>query len=113
MSIEPTSAVAPQPTETHYVWVIHGTFNPPEPGTVKWFEMGRNGVSTFCDALSKRFEGTPLQGACLAIAARGDGFCVVREERPRRTRRSGRETRRRDDRSGKARSDGEGPPHRP
>ncbi len=63
MSVESTNAGAEQPADTHYVWIIHGTFNPPEPGTVKWFETGRNGVTTFCDALSERLMGTPLQGA--------------------------------------------------
>lgn len=63
MSVEPTSAGADPPAETHYVWVIHGTFNSPEPGTVKWFESGRDGVATFCDALSERLRGTPLEGS--------------------------------------------------
>src|SRR5690348_8378353 len=49
--------------ETHYVWVIHGTFNPPEPGKTKWYQPGNEKVTTFCDELSVRLVGTPLEGA--------------------------------------------------
>ncbi len=62
MSVAPTNAGVQQPVETHYVWVIHGTFNPPEAGKVKWFQTSDGGVTTFCDALSERLRGTPLAG---------------------------------------------------
>jgi hypothetical protein len=45
--------------ETHYVMLIHGTWNSPTPGEVKWYESG----GAFAKKLARRLEGSPLAGA--------------------------------------------------
>jgi pimeloyl-ACP methyl ester carboxylesterase len=58
---------------THYVLVIHGTWNRPERGVTKWYQLDKNSPDNFCgrlnelvrpvfgDAVWRRCRGTPLR----------------------------------------------------
>ena len=39
-----------------YVFVIHGTWNPPQPGLIKWYQQNDADPSTFSSVLNKELE---------------------------------------------------------
>ena len=49
--------------DTHYVLVIHGTFDKPEVGQTKWYESDPHNPTNFCTRLERRLEGSVLEGA--------------------------------------------------
>lgn len=52
------------PDETHFVWVIHGTFNAPEEGSPpKWYQSDDQNPANFCFQLNERLKDGPLKEA--------------------------------------------------
>ncbi len=58
--------------DTHYVIVVHGTWNAPEPDQVKWYEPG----GSFSDELAKQLAGGDLEGSVWrGLGEREISFC--------------------------------------
>ena len=49
------------PTLSHYVFVIHGTWNRSEEGTIKWYQLDTNDPNNFCHRLQQALSSGPLQ----------------------------------------------------
>lgn len=47
-------------SETHYVLLIHGTYNAPEEGQVKWYQLDKNNSRNFCKQLNDRLSHTAM-----------------------------------------------------
>src|SRR5262245_17349046 len=55
-------------TETHYVIVVHGTWNPPRPGERLWYQIDPADPDNFCNRLNTELEkaglGRPVWRDC-------------------------------------------------
>ena len=58
MAMEPSAIECER--ETHYVLVVHGTFNKPEAGKVKWYQPGEGNPNNFCNQLNELLARTNL-----------------------------------------------------
>ncbi|CAI5502373.1 unnamed protein product, partial [Closterium sp. Naga37s-1] len=52
--------------ETHYVIVVHGTFDaPPDDGSRTWYQPAAPGEINFCSKIDARLAEGPLGGGCV------------------------------------------------
>src|SRR5687768_8846247 len=58
----PAGKARPAADETHYVLVIHGTFNAPQEGEHKWYQQDEN-RRNFCRRLNDALHEGPLGSA--------------------------------------------------
>jgi len=61
-------------TETHYLLVIHGTFNAPTPGEIKWYQPGSTDPQNFCHQLEMQLEKLGLPDAVWRSFNTDDAF---------------------------------------
>ena len=56
----PCAKIKNKDKETHYVWVIHGTWNACEGSEQKWYLLDSENPANFCLRLSNSLTGKPL-----------------------------------------------------